>query len=73
MKRHEGAAERDNGLTSPSILKRGDGTILKQPNKWKSHDGAAGVPGNHATTGIATRDDFPPLSEEISWTSLRPK
>ena len=54
MKRHEGPAERDHGLISPSIIKRGDRTILRQPKKWKCHDGAAGVAGNHATTGIAT-------------------
>jgi len=30
------------------------------------------VLGNNAKTRTATQDDFPPLSEELPWTSLRP-
>jgi hypothetical protein len=45
----------------------------------QSLDGLAGgivmtVQGNHAKTRSTTQDeDFPPLSEELPWTSLRPK
>jgi hypothetical protein len=74
VKRHDGVDEQAHGPISPSVLKRGDGAIFERTEEMDCHDGAAGVQGNHATAGAATEEeDFPPLSEELYWTSLRPK
>jgi len=55
------------------VFLRGETVQSLNSLTWNCHDKAAGVPGNHATRGNATRGEgFPPLSEEIAWTSLRP-
>jgi hypothetical protein len=70
VKRHDGVDEQAQGPYRPALF-RGE-TV-------PSLDGLARgtvmtVQGNYENTRTATQDeDFPPSSEELFWTSLRPK
>jgi hypothetical protein len=70
VKRHDLADEQDQGPISISIVQRGDGTVSGRTGGRDFNDGAARVQGKHAKTRTTTKDEyFPPLSEELSWTS----
>jgi hypothetical protein len=70
VKRHDGVDEQDQGPISISVVQRGDGTVSGRTGGRDCNDGAARVQGNHAKTRTATQDeDFPPLPEELTWTS----
>lgn len=74
VKRHDGVDEQAQGPMSTSVVQRGDGTVSRRTGGRGYNDSAAREQGNYAKTRTATQDeDFPPLSEELSWTSLRPK
>jgi hypothetical protein len=74
VKGHDGFDEQAQGPISTSVVHRGEGTVYGRTGGRDCNDGAARVQGNHAKTRTATQDDdFPPLSEKISRTSLRPK
>jgi len=77
---HTGAKQNDDTdkqahrPTSPSVLKRAEGTIFGSTYGRDYNDRAEEVQDNHLTTGTATQDeDFPPLCEEFFCTSWRPK
>ena len=70
MKRHVGVDEQAQGSILTSVVQRGDGTVSGRTGGRECNDCA--VQSNEDKD--ATQDeDFPPLSEELPWTSLRPK
>jgi hypothetical protein len=66
VKRHDGFDEQAQGPISTSVVQRRDGTVSGRTGGRDCNDGAK--------TRTTTQDeDFAPLFEKLSWTSLRPK
>ena len=70
VKRHDGVDKQAQGPISTSVVQRGDGTVSGWTGGRKCNNGA-GQP--HEEKDATQDKDFPPLSEELPWISLRPK